>query len=153
LLKKAKAAADRALQLDPMSAEGHAVMSMVHFTHGWDLARAEADVKEAIRLSSNSARAHQYYSAILTASRRFDEAIAEARRAMELDPLSATSGTTLGVRLWYAGKLDAAEEEFRKTLEVNPTFAVAHWGLAQCDFAKGRTEDGLDELTKAVTLS
>ena len=42
---------------------------------------------------------------------------------------------------------------FRQTLEVNPSFAVAHWGLAQCYRTLGRTEDELDELTKAVTLS
>jgi TolB-like protein/DNA-binding winged helix-turn-helix (wHTH) protein/Tfp pilus assembly protein PilF len=153
LLKKAKAAAERALALDPMSADAHAVMAMVHFTYEWDLAASEAEVKEAIRLNASSSRAHQYYSAILTTLRRFDEAIAEAHRAMELDPLSATAGTTLGVRLWYAGKLAEAEQEFKKTLEVNPSFAVAHWGLAQCYLAKGRTDDGLDELTKAVTFS
>ena len=153
LLKKAKAAAERALALDPMSADAHAVMAMVHFTYEWDLAKSESEVKEAIRLNASSSRAHQYYSAVLTTLRRFDEAIAEARRAMELDPLSATAGTTLGVRLWYAGKLAEAEQEFLKTLEVNPSFAVAHWGLAQCYLAKGRTDDGLDELTKAVTFS
>ena len=153
LLKKAKAAAERALALDPMSADAHAVMAMVHFTYEWDLAKSESEVKEAIRLNASSSRAHQYYSAVLTTLRRSDDAIAEAHRAMELDPLSATAGTTLGVRLWYAGKLAEAEQEFQKTLEVNPSFAVAHWGLAQCYLAKGRTEDGLDELTKAVTFS
>lgn len=153
LLKKAKAAAERALALDPMSADAHAVMAMVHFTYEWDLAAAEAEVKEAIRLNSSNSRAHQYYSAILTTLHRFDDAIAEAHRAMELDPLSATAGTTLGVRLWYAGRLAEAEQEFQKTLEVNPSFAVAHWGLAQCYLAKRRNDDGLDELTKAVTFS
>jgi TolB-like protein/DNA-binding winged helix-turn-helix (wHTH) protein/Flp pilus assembly protein TadD len=153
LLKKAKAAAERALALDPTSADAHAVMAMVHFTYEWDLAASESEVKEAIRLNASSSRAHQYYSAVLTTLRRFDDAIAEAHRAMELDPLSATAGTTLGVRLWYAGKLREAEQEFVKTLEVNPSFAVAHWGLAQCYLAKGRTDDGLDELTKAVTFS
>jgi TolB-like protein/DNA-binding winged helix-turn-helix (wHTH) protein/Tfp pilus assembly protein PilF len=153
LLRKAKAAAERALALDPTSADAHAVMAMVHFTYEWDLAASESEVKEAIRLNASSSRAHQYYSAVLTTLHRFDEAIEEAHRAMELDPRSATAGTTLGVRLWYAGRLAEAEQEFQKTLEVNPSFAVAHWGLAQCFLAKGRTEDGLDELTKAVTFS
>jgi tetratricopeptide (TPR) repeat protein len=57
------------------------------------------------------------------------------------------------VRLWYAGRIDEAMGEFRKTLEVNPSFAVAHWGLAQCYRVKGRIDDELDELTKAVTFS
>jgi TolB-like protein/DNA-binding winged helix-turn-helix (wHTH) protein/Tfp pilus assembly protein PilF len=153
LLKKARASADRALALDPSSADAHAVMAMIRFTYDWDLAAAEREATEAIRLNPSLSKAHQYYSGILTGAHRFDEAIAEAHRGMELDPLSATAGTTLGVRLWYAGKIDDAEREFRKTLEVNPSFAVAHWGLGQCLRSKGQVEDALDELTKAVTLS
>jgi TolB-like protein/DNA-binding winged helix-turn-helix (wHTH) protein/tetratricopeptide (TPR) repeat protein len=153
LLVKAKAAAERALALDPASAEAHAVMAMVYFTHAWDLANAEREIREAIRLNPSLSKAHQYYSAILTVSHRFDEAIAEARRGLELDPLSATAGTTLGVRFWYAGRMNAAADEFRKTLEINPSFAVAHWGLAQCYRASGHLDDELDELTKAVTFS
>jgi eukaryotic-like serine/threonine-protein kinase len=153
LLKKARAAAERALALDPLSAEAHAVMAMVHFTYDWDLDSAEREVKEAIRLNPSLSKAHQYYSGILTAAGRMDEATAEAHRGMELDPLSATAGTTLGVRLLYSGKIDDAERQFRQTLEVTPSFAVAHWGLAQCYRSKGRMEEQLDELTKAVTLS
>jgi TolB-like protein/DNA-binding winged helix-turn-helix (wHTH) protein/Tfp pilus assembly protein PilF len=153
LLKNARAAAARALELDPGSADAHAVMAMVLFTYDWNVDAAEREVREAMRLNPSLSRAHQYYSAILCVRRRFDEAIAAAHRAMELDPLSATAGTTLGVRLWYAGRIDEAMGEFRKTLEVNPSFAVAHWGLAQCYRVKGRIDDELDELTKAVTFS
>jgi Tfp pilus assembly protein PilF len=149
----ARAEAERALALDPSSSDAHAVMSMVRFTYDWDLAAAEQEVKEAIRLNPSSSKAHQYYSGILTGANRMSEAIAEAHRAMELDPLSATAGTTLGVRLLYAGKVTEAEDMFRQTLDVNPSFAVAHWGLAQCYRATRRIDDELDELTKAVTLS
>jgi tetratricopeptide (TPR) repeat protein len=126
---------------------------MVRFNYDWDLAGAERELEEAIRLNPSLSKAHQYYSGVLTTMKRFDEAIDESHRGMELDPLSATAGTTLGVRLLYAGRMKEAEAEFRKTLEVNPSFAVAHWGLAQCQRADGRIEDHLDELTKAVTLS
>ena len=153
LLQKARLSGDRALALDPSSADAHAVMAMVHFTYDWDLAAAEREIKEAIRLNPSLSKAHQYYSGILTAAGRMDEATAEARRGMELDPLSATAGTTLGVRLYYSGKIDEAAAEFRKTLEVNPSFAVAHWGLAQCYRMQGRMEEQLDELTTAVTQS
>jgi TolB-like protein/DNA-binding winged helix-turn-helix (wHTH) protein/tetratricopeptide (TPR) repeat protein len=153
LLRRARASAGRALALDPSSADAHAVMSMVHFTNDWDLVAAEREIKESIRLNPSLSKAHQYYSGILTAARRLDEAIAEARVGMELDPLSATGGTTLGVRFYYAGRIDEAEREFRKTLEVNPSFAVAHWGLGQCYRVQGKMDAQLDELTKAVTLS
>ncbi|HYT68725.1 MAG TPA: tetratricopeptide repeat protein [Vicinamibacterales bacterium] len=153
LLRKARASAERALALDPESPDAHAVMAMVHFTYDWNLAAAEREIRDAIRLNPSHAKAHQYYSGILTAAGRMDEATAEAHRGMELDPLSATGGTTLGVRLYYSGKIDEAAAEFRKTLEVNPSFAVAHWGLAQCYRVQGRMEEQLDELTNAVTLS
>jgi TolB-like protein/DNA-binding winged helix-turn-helix (wHTH) protein/Tfp pilus assembly protein PilF len=153
LLKQARTSAERALALDPLSADAHAVMAMVHLTYDWDLAAAEREIKVAIRLNPSLSKAHQYYSGILTTAGRMEEATQEARRGMELDPLSATAGTTLAVRLYYAGRIDEAEAEFRKTLEVNPSFAVAHWGLAQCFRLKGRMEDQLDELTRAVTLS
>ena len=153
LLKKARASAERALALDPQSSDAHAAMAMVHFSYDWDLAAAEREIKEAIRLNPSSSKAHQYYSGILTTAARMDEATREARRGAELDPLSATAGTTLGVRLYYSNRIDEAEAEFRKTLEVTPSFGVAHWGLAQCYRVKGRMEDQLDELTRAVTLS
>ncbi len=153
LLKRARASAERALALDPMSADAHAAMAMVHFSYDWDLRSAENEIKEAIRLNPSSSKAHQYYSGILTTAGRMDEATQEARRGAELDPLSATAGTTLGVRLYYSNRIDDAEAEFRKTLEITPSFAVAHWGLAQCYRIKGRMEDQLDELTKAVTFS
>jgi tetratricopeptide (TPR) repeat protein len=153
LLKKARASAERALALDPVSADAHAAVAMVHFSYDWDLVSAEREIREAIRLNPSSSKAHQYYSGVLTAAGRMDEATQEARRGTELDPLSATAGTTLGVRLYYSNRIDEAEAEFQKTLEVTPSFAVAHWGLAQCYRLKGRMEDQLDELTKAVTLS
>jgi Flp pilus assembly protein TadD len=84
---------------------------------------------------------------------RMEEATREAHRAMELDPLSAIAGATLGIRYWYDGRLDEAIAEFNKTLEANPEFGVAHWGLAQCYRQKGDTVRELNELKRAVTLS
>jgi TolB-like protein/DNA-binding winged helix-turn-helix (wHTH) protein/Tfp pilus assembly protein PilF len=153
LLRKAKAGAERALQLDPESSEAHAVLSMVKLDYEWDRAGSEREVLEAIRLNPSSVQAHQYYSATLTTMGRMEEATNEAHRAMQLDPLSAIAGATLGIRYWYDGRLDEAIAEFNKTLEANPEFGVAHWGLAQCYRQKGDTVRELDELRRAVTLS
>jgi TolB-like protein/DNA-binding winged helix-turn-helix (wHTH) protein/Flp pilus assembly protein TadD len=153
LLRKAKAGAERALQLDPESSEAHAVLSMVKLDYEWDRVGSEREVLEAIRLNPSSVQAHQYYSSTLTTMGRMEEATAEAHRAMELDPLSAIAGATLGIRYWYDGRLDEAIAEFNKTLEANPEFGVAHWGLAQCYRQKGDTRRELDELRRAVTLS
>ena len=153
LLRKAKAGAERALQLDPESSEAHAVLSMVKLDYEWNLPGSEREVLEAIRLNPSSVQAHQYYSATLTTMGRMEEATREAHRAMELDPLSAIAGATLGIRYWYDGRLDEAIAEFNKTLEANPEFAVAHWGLAQCYRQHGDTARELNELRRAVTLS
>jgi serine/threonine-protein kinase len=153
LLTKAKTAAARALALDPQSPQARSVLAMIKFNFDWDLAGAEREIQEALRLNPSSAQAHQYYSGILTPMGRRDEAIAAAQRAMELDPLSATVGTSLGVRYYYANRCDEAIATFLKTLEVTPGFAVSHWGLAQCYRLQGRMNEQIDQLRSAVQLS
>ncbi len=153
LLRKAKAGAERALQLDAQSSEAHAVLSMVKLDYEWDLPGSEREVLEALRLNPSSVQAHQYYSSTLTTMGRLEDAVREAHRAMELDPLSATAGASLAIRYWYIGRIDEAIAEFNKTLEANPEFGVAHWGLAQCYRQRGDTARELDELRRAVALS
>src|SRR5262249_19547547 len=128
LLGKAKAGAERALELDARSSEAHAVLSMVKLDYEWDLQGSEREVLEAIRLNPSSVQAHQYYSATLTTMRRLDEAIREAQRAKELDPLSAIAGTSLAIRYWNAGRIDEALDQFRLTLGTSPACAVSHCG-------------------------
>lgn len=153
LLKKAQVSAERALELDTQSAEAHAVLAMIRLNYRWDQAGAEKEIREAIRLNPNFAQAHQYYSTNLTTMARFDAAIAEARRALELDPLSAPAGTTLGIRYLYARRCAEASAQFSKTLETRPEFGVAHWGLAQCAREAGDADRELEELRRAVALS
>jgi tetratricopeptide (TPR) repeat protein len=153
LLRKAKAGAERALELDPRSSDAHAVLSMVKLDYDWDLQASEREALEAIRLNPSSVQAHQYYSSTLTTMGRLDESIREAQRAKELDPLSAIAGTSLAIRYWYAGRIDEARGEFQRTLDSSPEFAVAHWGLAQCYRAKGDARREIEELQRAVALS
>jgi len=153
LLSRAKTAAERALALDPESPEAHAVVSMIKLNYDWDLAGAEREIKEALRLNPSFSQAHQYYSSILTTMKRPDEAIAAAQRAMELDPLSATASTSLGVRYYYADRPVEAIAAFTKTLEVTPGFSVAHWGLAQCYRLQKRFPEQIEQLRSAAQLS
>src|SRR5205085_8343018 len=85
---KAQAAAARALQLDERLPEAHASMAFVTFGYEWDFAKADREFKRALELSPGYAMAHQWYAVYLAAMRRMDEAIAEIRRAEQLDPLS-----------------------------------------------------------------
>lgn len=153
LLQKAQASAERALAIDPQSAEAHAVLALVQLMYRWDRTGSEREIQEAIRLNPSFAQAHQYYSTTLMTLRRFDEAIAEARRALELDPLSVPASTTLGIRYYYASRPVEAAAQFLKTLDTNPEFGVAHWGLAQCYRQRGESAREIDELQRAVELS
>ena len=114
VLQKAQSSAERALAIDPQLAEARAVLAMVRLSYRWDRPGSEREIQEAIRLNPSSAISHQYYSTVLTTMGRFDEAIAEARRALELDPLSAPASTTLAVRYLYAGRLAEAMTQFSK---------------------------------------
>ena len=153
LLQKAQASAEQALALDPLLADAHAVLAMIRLSYRWDREGSEQEIREAIRLNPSYAQAHQYYSTTLTSMGRFGEAIAEAKRALDLDLLSAPASTTLGIRYYYAGRMPDAIAQFSKTLETSPEFAIAHWGLAQAYRASGGTARELDELQRAVDLS
>ena len=150
LLEQARVAADSALELDPELPEGYAASGMVRFSLDWDLAGADRDLTRAITLNPSYSRAHQYRSAVLTTLGRFDEAVSSARRARDLDPLSATESTTLGVRLYYAGKYRDAIQQFEQTLAAHPDFPVAHWGLGEAYRQMGRHADAVRELEIAV---
>jgi TolB-like protein/DNA-binding winged helix-turn-helix (wHTH) protein/Tfp pilus assembly protein PilF len=153
LLDRAKASAERALAIDPQSAEAHAVMAMLRLAYQWDRTGSEREIQEAIRLNPSYAQAHQYYSTTLTTLERFDDAIGEAHKAMNLDPLSPPAATTLGIRFLYARRYSEAAAQFAKTIEANPEFGVAHWGLGQCYRQRGDVKLESEELQRAVELS
>jgi TolB-like protein/DNA-binding winged helix-turn-helix (wHTH) protein/tetratricopeptide (TPR) repeat protein len=153
LLERARTAAERALALDPNLADAYAARGMVRFNLDWDLDAADRDLQRAIALNPSSSRAHQYRSAVLMTMSKFGEAVDAARRARDLDPMSATESTTLGVRLYYAGRHAEAIEQFQRTLQAHPNFSVAVWGLAQVYREQGRMDLALTEMRRAVELA
>jgi TolB-like protein/tetratricopeptide (TPR) repeat protein len=153
LLLRARREADRAIELDASLPEGHAVRGMVRFGYDWDLPAARRDLEHAIALNPSYARAHQYLSSVLTTMGRFDEAVKAARYARELDPLSITENTTVGVRLYYARQFESATEAFERTLRINPDFAVAHWGLGETRRELQRYDEAIASLRRAVAVS
>jgi TolB-like protein/DNA-binding winged helix-turn-helix (wHTH) protein/tetratricopeptide (TPR) repeat protein len=153
LLLRARREADRALELDAALPEGYAVRGMVRFSYDWDLPAARQDLEHAIALNPSYARAHQYLSSVLMTMGRFDEAVRAARHARDLDPLSISENTTLGVRLYYARRFDAAIEALEQTLRINPDFAVAHWGLGETRRELQQHDAAIASLRRAVALS
>jgi TolB-like protein/Tfp pilus assembly protein PilF len=153
-LPKAKAAALKALELDNSLGEAHTSLGQAVSAYDFDFEKADQEFRRGIELCPNYATGHQWYAESgLSAVGRFDEAIAEMRRALELDPLSVIINADVGTVLCTAGKFDEAIEQLRKTLEMDPDFYYAHWNLGQALELKGRTDEAIAEYKKASELN
>jgi TolB-like protein/DNA-binding winged helix-turn-helix (wHTH) protein/Flp pilus assembly protein TadD len=151
-LPRANAAARKAIQIDPQSAEAHASLALV-LDHEWDWLGAEAEFKRALQLDANYANAHHWYGDNLSIMGRHDEALVQAKMALDLDPLNLMIGTWVGLRYYLARKYEAAIEQSRNTVELDPNFAAAHLLLGESYVQDGLLEKGLAELQSAASLS
>jgi TolB-like protein/Flp pilus assembly protein TadD len=150
---KAKAAALKALQLDDKLAEAHTALGQVLYRES-DMAGSIAEFQRAVALNPNYATAHQLYgNHPLAALGRFDEAIAEGKRAIELDPLSPIINSDLGETLYLARRYDEAIAQLRKAVEIDPTFWSAHELLGVVLQLKGNVQAAIAEYEKAQQLS
>ena len=150
----ARTAAEKALAIDGSLAEAHASLAHVKTNYEWDWAEAERLSTRAIALEPEYATAHQWYGIhCLAPMGRMDEAIREARRAQQIEPLSAVFNAFVGAALFFARRYDEAIEECRKTIDLHPDFGVARWYLGRAYLQKGRVPEALVQLQKAVELS
>jgi TolB-like protein/DNA-binding winged helix-turn-helix (wHTH) protein/Tfp pilus assembly protein PilF len=151
-LPRAKAAALKAIEIDPTSGEAHASLALA-LSHQRNWAAAENEFKRALQLSPRYANAHHWYGDYLSVAGRHEEALFEAKRAFELDPLSPMINTWLGLRYYHARRYDEAIVQGRKILEVDPSFAAAHLLLGQAYVQKGLHAQAISELQNATSLS
>jgi len=125
---KARAAALKALELNPNLAEAHDALGKIVYAEDIDLQQAIREHRRAIELSPNNAGARHWISnGPLAGLGRLDEAIAEGKRSVELDPLSAINLVDLADTYMYARRFKEAEAVMKKALEIDPTLAYAHW--------------------------
>lgn len=150
---KAKEAAAKALEIDESSAEAHTSMAFIKFRWDWDRAETEHEFQSAIRSKPAYAPAHQWYSSYLVAVERFDEAIAEAKRTEELEPLSFVASSHLGWIYYLSGHDDEAIEQCRKILELDPSSFPARRYLGLAYEAKGMYPEAISEFQTGVKLS
>jgi tetratricopeptide (TPR) repeat protein len=131
-MPKARAAADRALEIDPSLAEAHASRAMVTYRYEWNFPEAEREFRKAIELSPGYASAHQWLGECLTAMERFDESLAELHQTLELDPLSPISNAVLAGMHFFARHYDLAIEQSAKSLDLDANFwpALLFRGMA-----------------------
>ncbi len=134
---KSNAAARKALELDPTLARPHATLGSNEMEHDWDFAGGEGEYKKSFELDPNDALAHLWYAFdIGMIGGRDQEALAEANRAHQLDPLSPTISTTVGEGHTMARQYDEAIVACKKAANENPTFAMAHFCLARAYLGK-----------------
>ena len=151
LRQKARAAAQRAVELDPSSAEAHTAAALVAEDCDWDWKTAEDEYRRALKLSPNYATAHHWYGEYLSFVGRFDDAGAEFEEARQLDPLSLIVATDYGVTLYYERRFDDAIRQFRSVLDRDPSFPRA--GIMELAYLeKGMKPDVLADLQKESTV-
>jgi TolB-like protein/Tfp pilus assembly protein PilF len=148
-MSKAKATAERALQLDPNLAEAHASLGLIAPFLNWNWTEAKEHYERAIELDPNYATAHHWYAeGYLIPVGRVDDALRQIRKAKELDPLSAAIATDLGKELYFARRYDEAIAELRRALEVDPNFVGAHNWISDSLLEKGNFSEAIAELEK-----
>jgi TolB-like protein/Flp pilus assembly protein TadD len=149
---KAKAFAERALQLDNSLAEAHTSLAYA-YTNLWQWEQAEEEFKRAIKLSPNYPTAHHWYSLLLLDLGRIDEAMAEIKSAHELDPLSLIIGTTLTYAYLAEGDANSSVAQCKRVIDFDPNFSRAHEYLGLAYLKQERHSEAIGELQKAVELS
>jgi DNA-binding winged helix-turn-helix (wHTH) protein/tetratricopeptide (TPR) repeat protein len=149
---KSRAAATTALQLDDSLAEAHAALAVIEFRYDWNFAGAEREFRRAIALNPNDPTAHQWYSECLTALGRVPESVAEARRARDLDPLSAEVEWNLGFALFFGRRYDEAIVVLRKSVETTADLWLTHAFLAWAYAERGDFAQAFPEYAKARAL-
>ena len=150
---KARTAALKALEIDDSVGEAHSALAIIKEDYDWDWKGAEVEYKRAIELSPGDEVTHASYSNLLLELGRFPEALAEAKIAQSVDPLSVFANDNLAAMFYYAGELDHAIEQCRKTLELDPRSHQAHRHLAEVYAQRHMYTEAISELKAAMDLS
>ena len=146
-------AAERGLSLDESLAELHTSLSWIHRLFDWDWPGAERESLRALQLNPGYAFGRSRYALLLSGMGRHEEAIAEAERAHQLDPLNLLTYTVMGDTLFYARRFERSVVPYRKCLELDPTFGAAHTDLARSLEHLGRPDEAVDEFVRGTAGS
>jgi TolB-like protein len=143
-------AAERGLSLDESLAELHTSLAWIHRLFDWDWPAAERESLRTIQLNPGYAFGRSRYALLLSGMGRHEEAIAEAERAHELDPLNLVTYTVVGDTLFFARRFDRSVAAYRKCLELDPSFGAAHTDLARSLEQLGRADEAVEEFVRGT---
>jgi len=150
---KSNAAAEKALELDPTLGHPHVVLATNKFEHDWDFAGGEAEFRKALQLDPNDATAHQWFAEDLAAlGGREQEAIDEANRAYQLDPLSPIVSLARATVYFRVRQYDKAIEVVKTIVADNPTFGRAHSGLGSAYWEEHKYPEAFQEWKTGAQL-
>jgi TolB-like protein/DNA-binding winged helix-turn-helix (wHTH) protein/Tfp pilus assembly protein PilF len=151
---EARAAATKAIELDPLLAEAHAALGMEKSHYEFDFPAAQSEFLKAIELNPNSAYAHLFYSnCYLMPMGRQAEAIAENQKALELDPLSLPINNFMAMTYMFSGDYEKSYQQFQRTIAMDPSFPLAHDYFSGLLTVMGRYQEAIKEHEKSRLLS
>jgi TolB-like protein/Tfp pilus assembly protein PilF len=150
---RAKAAAQKAIDIDETLAAAHAELGFIIFWYDWDWNAAENQFKRALELDPNDADAHLFYAHLLSNMARHEEALVQAKHARELEPLNLRTSALEGQFLIHAGRIDEALAKLQKTIEMEPNFGFAHFFASSAFIEKRMFDEAIGEARKAIELN
>ena len=143
--RRARASAERAVEIDGSLAEAQAALGFVRFRFDWDWTGASEALRRAVELNPGYATAHHWLGMLLTALGRADESLESIDRALASDPLSLIVGSAKGRALHFARRYPDAAAQFLRTLELDPRFAQARYDLGMTYAEMGRLPEAIAE--------
>jgi DNA-binding winged helix-turn-helix (wHTH) protein/Tfp pilus assembly protein PilF len=150
---RAKAALQKAIELENSLAEAYAVLGFTIFWYDWDWSAAEDHFKRALELNLNDSDTHLFYAHLLSNTGRHTQALSEAKYARELDPLNLRTNALEGQFLNHAGHTDEALARLRKTLELDQNYLLAHYFAWSVFVEKGMYREAEAEARRARELN
>jgi len=149
---KAKAAAQRALEIDETLAEAHTALGTITMLYDRNWSTAEKEHRRSLDLDPNYPTGHSWYSVCLMAAGRPEDSVAEQKKALELDPLSLMINALLGHMLYFARRYQEAAEQLLKTIDLDPGFGTAHSNLGLVYEQTSRYEEAIAEFLQGREL-
>jgi TolB-like protein/Flp pilus assembly protein TadD len=149
----AKAAAQKALELDSSLAEAHTSLGLISFYYGWDWQQADQEFRLSLAMKPDYAMTHTWYAVALVAQGRNAEALEEVRKAENLDPMSLIINTEVGRIFYLTRQYDRAIEALQRVIDLDPGFARAHARLGMVYAAKGNFSAAIKEYEAARALT
>jgi len=150
---KAREAAQRALQLNPRLAEAHAILGNVAMSYDWDLATADKELRRAIELNPNAPTPHEWYCHLLIVQGHNSEALAEAHRALDLDPINPLFHDVVAETYYFGRSYDASIEEAQQVVKLNTGDLYAQFWLGSAYREKKMYPQAIDTFQRARQLS